>query len=53
MIDICALGPLRITSGLFNAGLLASGAKVNPYYTFDPNLFLGSEGDKLNLSHQR
>ena len=30
MIDICALGPLRITSGLFNAGLLASGAKVNP-----------------------
>jgi hypothetical protein len=29
MIDICAIGPLRITSGLFNAGLLALGAKVN------------------------
>jgi short-subunit dehydrogenase len=29
MIDICAIGPLRITSGLFNAGLLARGAKVN------------------------
>ena len=28
MIDICALGPLRATSGLFNAGLLKSGAKV-------------------------
>jgi NAD(P)-dependent dehydrogenase (short-subunit alcohol dehydrogenase family) len=28
MIDICALGPLRITSGLFNAGLLAKGAKI-------------------------
>ena len=29
MIDICALGPLRVTSGLFNAGLLKSGAKVS------------------------
>lgn len=29
MIDICAVGPLRITSGVFNAGLLKSGAKVN------------------------
>ena len=28
MIDICAIGPLRVTSGLFNAGLLQSGAKV-------------------------
>jgi NAD(P)-dependent dehydrogenase (short-subunit alcohol dehydrogenase family) len=28
MIDICALGPLRITSGLFNAGRLAKGCKV-------------------------
>lgn len=29
MIDICALGPLRVSSGLFNAGLLKSGAKVS------------------------
>jgi len=28
MIDICAVGPLRITSGLVNGGLLKSGAKV-------------------------
>lgn len=28
MIDICAMGPLRITSGLANKGLLASGSKV-------------------------
>jgi NAD(P)-dependent dehydrogenase (short-subunit alcohol dehydrogenase family) len=28
MIDICALGPLRITSGLYNAGRLAKNAKV-------------------------
>jgi hypothetical protein len=28
MIDICAVGPLRITAALFNAGLLATGAKV-------------------------
>lgn len=28
MIDICALGPLRVTSGLANAGLLPSGSKV-------------------------
>lgn len=28
MIDICAVGPLRITSGLFNAGLLSPGSKV-------------------------
>jgi len=28
MIDICALGPLRITSGLYNAGLLKNGSKV-------------------------
>eukprot|EP01031_Cornospumella_fuschlensis_P026468 gene26468-31988_t len=28
MIDICALGPLRITSGLFNAGLLTEGSRV-------------------------
>jgi short-subunit dehydrogenase len=31
MIDICALGPLRITSGLFNAGLLPSGSKVGEF----------------------
>ena len=29
MIDICAIGPLRVTSGLYNAGLLQSGAKVS------------------------
>lgn len=29
MIDICALGPLRVTSGLFNAGLLKSGSCVS------------------------
>lgn len=28
MIDICAVGPLRITSGLFNAGILSKDAKV-------------------------
>jgi len=28
MIDICAVGPLRVTSALFNAGLLPSGSKV-------------------------
>eukprot|EP00951_Prasinocladus_malaysianus_P016968 scaffold132922_cov37-Prasinocladus_malaysianus.AAC.1 len=28
MIDICALGPLRIASVLFNAGLLKEGSKV-------------------------
>lgn len=28
MIDICAVGPLRITAALFNAGLLPSGSKV-------------------------
>jgi NAD(P)-dependent dehydrogenase (short-subunit alcohol dehydrogenase family) len=28
MIDICALGPLRVTAGLYNAGLLKSGSKV-------------------------
>lgn len=28
MIDICAVGPLRISSGLVNAGLLAPGAKI-------------------------
>ena len=28
MIDICALGPLRVTSVLFNAGLLKEGSKV-------------------------
>ena len=28
MIDICAVGPLRISSALFNAGLLNSGSKV-------------------------
>lgn len=28
MIDICAVGPLRITAGLQNAGLLAEGSKV-------------------------
>lgn len=28
MIDICALGPLRITSALFNAGLLARPSRV-------------------------
>eukprot|EP00605_Chrysophyceae_sp_TOSAG23-4_P000674 GSChrysophyteH1.ASY1.ANO1.758.1 assembled CDS len=29
MIDICAIGPLRITQGIFNAGLLKSGSS-NP-----------------------
>ena len=28
MIDICALGPLRLTSALFNAGLFSDDAKV-------------------------
>lgn len=28
MIDICALGVLRITSALYNSGLLAQGSKV-------------------------
>ena len=28
MIDICAIGPLRVTSAMFNAGLLKKGAKV-------------------------
>ena len=28
MIDICAVGPLRITSALVNAGLLSNNAKV-------------------------
>lgn len=28
MIDICAVGPLRITAGLMNGGLLKSGSKV-------------------------
>ena len=28
MIDICAVGPLRITSALYNADLLATNAKV-------------------------
>lgn len=29
MIDICAVGPLRITAALYNAGLLKAGAKVS------------------------
>lgn len=28
-IDICAIGPLRITAALFNAGLLTAGSKVS------------------------
>ena len=28
MIDICAIGPLRISSGLYNAGLLPSGSRI-------------------------
>ena len=28
MIDICAVGPLRITSALYNAGLLSPNAKI-------------------------
>ena len=28
MIDICAIGPLRVSSGLVNAGLLPSGSKI-------------------------
>jgi NAD(P)-dependent dehydrogenase (short-subunit alcohol dehydrogenase family) len=28
MIDICAVGPLRVTAALFNAGLIKSGGKV-------------------------
>lgn len=28
MIDICAVGPLRVSSGLFNAGLLHEGSKI-------------------------
>ena len=34
MIDICALGPLRVTAALFNAGLLASGSKVRAGITW-------------------
>lgn len=30
MIDICAVGPLRITAALVNAGLLETDAKVFP-----------------------
>jgi NADP-dependent 3-hydroxy acid dehydrogenase YdfG len=33
MIDICALGVLRITAAIFNAGLLAAGSKV-PAFRF-------------------
>lgn len=29
MIDICAVGPLRVTAALFNAGLLKDGSKVS------------------------
>lgn len=28
MIDICAVGPLRVSAGLFNAGLLPEGSKI-------------------------
>jgi NAD(P)-dependent dehydrogenase (short-subunit alcohol dehydrogenase family) len=28
MIDICAIGPLRVTSALYNAGVLSSGSRV-------------------------
>jgi len=28
MIDICAVGPLRVTSALYNAGLIKRGAKI-------------------------
>merc|ERR1719311_1089956 len=28
MIDICAVGPLRISSGLVNAGLVKNGGKI-------------------------
>merc|ERR1719231_1635262 len=28
MIDVCALGPLRISSAIFNKGLIAPGGKV-------------------------
>ena len=28
MIDICAIGPLRISSGLLNAGLMPSGSRI-------------------------
>ena len=34
MIDICAVGPLRISSALFNAGLLKSGSKVLYLYMY-------------------
>jgi NAD(P)-dependent dehydrogenase (short-subunit alcohol dehydrogenase family) len=33
MIDICALGVLRITAAIFNAGLLAAGSKVQHPFT--------------------
>ena len=32
MIDICALGVLRVTSALFNAGLLQTGSKVRLFF---------------------
>ena len=31
MIDICAVGPLRVTAALFNAGLLSKDAKVSTH----------------------
>lgn len=35
MIDICAVGPLRVTAALFNAGLLSNDAKVRfHFYVF-------------------
>jgi len=34
MIDICALGVLRITSAIYIAGLLARGSKVNIFFIY-------------------
>lgn len=31
MIDICAVGPLRITNALYKAGKLGEGAKVSKW----------------------
>lgn len=35
-IDICGLGPLRVTSALFNAGLLQPGSKVRGSFALLP-----------------
>lgn len=40
MIDICALGVLRITSAIYNAGLLAHGSKVIYLIIFCPHVYV-------------